>query len=324
MFTDKPESYRGVYSLLLTPFKEDKSIDYDVYAQYVEWQVERGTHHLFSVCGSSEMTTLTPEERVKCATIAAKHSGSAEVVATANLEPTWHMQVEEVKRMEQTGVDGLVFVSKGYADNDERLVEYLSELAGYTTLPIILYEFPGMQPCNMSGKAYGELVKTGRFHGIKDTTCTMAGIKDKIAVQGDSAVLQANIPLLFDAYMAGARGVCATPTSCGANLFRKMYDEFFVEKDIAKARETFNEIILLDNAIDSGFNASAKYLVSLQGIPMTTVTRTGSSVNEARRRSIEAYYEYAKEHGMLKYFAQIIKIHSGTLNRECRFLICSV
>lgn len=300
MFTDKPESYRGVYSLLLTPFKEDKSIDYDVYAQYVEWQVERGTHHLFSVCGSSEMTTLTPEERVKCATIAAKHSGSAEVVATANLEPTWHMQVEEVKRMEQTGVDGLVFVSKGYADSDERLVEYLSELAGYTTLPIILYEFPGMQPCNMSGKAYGELVKTGRFHGIKDTTCTMAGIKDKIAVQGDSAVLQANIPLLFDAYMAGARGVCATPTSCGANLFRKMYDEFFVEKDIAKARETFNEIILLDNAIDSGFNASAKYLVSLQGIPMMTVTRTGSSVNEARRRSIEAYYEYAKEHGMLK------------------------
>lgn len=246
------------------------------------------------------MTTLTPEERVKCATIAAKHSGSAEVVATANLEPTWHMQVEEVKRMEQTGVDGLVFVSKGYADNDQRLVEYLSELAGYTTLPIILYEFPGMQPCNMSGKAYGELVKTGRFHGIKDTTCTMAGIKDKIAVQGDSAVLQANIPLLFDAYMAGARGVCATPTSCGANLFRKMYDEFFVEKDIAKARETFNEIILLDNAIDSGFNASAKYLVNLQGIPMTTVTRTGSSVNEARRRSIEAYYEYAKEHGMLK------------------------
>ena len=82
-------------------------------------------------------------------------------------------------------------------------------------------------------------------------------------------------------------------------LFRS-YDEFFVEKDIVKARETFNEIILLDNAIDSGFNASAKYLVSLQGIPMTTVTRTGSSVNEARRRSIEAYYEYAKEHGMLK------------------------
>ena len=88
--------------------------------------------------------------------------------------------------------------------------------------------------------------------------------------------------------------------SCGANLFRKMYDEFFVEKNIAKARETFNEIILLDNAIDSGFNASAKYLVGLQGVPMTTATRCGSTLSEARRRSLEAYYEYAKEHGMLK------------------------
>ncbi len=299
MFTDNPESYRGVYSLLLTPFKEDKTIDYAVYERYVEWQVERGSHHLFSVCGSSEMTRLTPEERVKCATIAAKHSGSAEVIATANLEPTWHTQVEEVKRMEQTGVDGLVFITKGYGDDDRRIVDYLSELAENTTLPIILYEFPGVKPHNMSGKAYGELIKTGRFHGIKDTTCTMAGIKDKIDYQGDSAILQANIPLLFDAYVAGARGVCATPTSCGANLFRKMYDEFFVEKNIEKARETFNEIILLDNAIDSGFNASAKYLVGLQGIPMTTVTRAGASVDEPRRRSIEAYYEYAKAHGML-------------------------
>lgn len=299
MFSGKMEEFRGVYSLLLSPFKEDKSFDYDVYAQYVEWQAERGSHHLFSVCGSSEMTMLTAEERVKAATTAVKHANGCEVVATANLEPTWHGQVEEVKRMEQTGVDGLVFVTKGYTDNDEMLVTYLTELAENTTLPIILYEFPGYNPHCMSGKAYGELVKTGKFVGIKDTTCTMPAIKEKIAVQGDSAVLQANIPFLLDAYDAGARGVCATPTSCGANLFRKMYDEYFVEKDMKKARSTFNDIILLDNAIDSGFNASAKYLVQLQGIPFTTVTRSGSTLSPARRRSIESFYEYAKEHSLL-------------------------
>ena len=151
----------------------------------------------------------------------------------------------------------------------------------------------------MSGKAYGELVATGKFKGIKDTTCSLEKIKDKIAVQGDSAVLQANIPFLFDAYEAGARGVCATPTSCGANLFRKMYDEYFVEKDVQKARETYNEIILLDNCIDSGFNASAKYLVQLQGVPMTTVTRAGATIGAARRRSIESFYEYATQKGLL-------------------------
>ncbi|MCR4614812.1 MAG: dihydrodipicolinate synthase family protein [Clostridiales bacterium] len=295
MFSGNPEEYRGIYSLLLTPFNEDKTIDYDTYAKYVEFQVEKGSHHLFAVCGSSEMTLLTPDERVKCATIAAKHSGDVEVVATANLEPGWHMQVEEIKRMEQTGVDGLVFVTKGYADNDDRLVAYISELAEQTTLPIMLYEFPGMQPHLMSGKAYGRLVETGRIIAIKDTTSTLPGIKDKIPYQGDTAILQANMPYLFDAYVAGARGVCATPTSCGVRLFRKMYDEFFIEKDIEKARLTHQDIIALDNAIDSGFNASAKYLLKLQGLPFTTVTRTGASIGPARMRSLEVYYDSAKD-----------------------------
>lgn len=299
MFTGKPEEFRGIYSLLLTPFKEDKSIDYDVYAQYVEWQASRGSHHLFSVCGSAEMTCLSIEERIKCAEIAVKHACGTEIVATANLEKTWQNQVEEVKRMEQTGVDALVFVTRGVGDDDDQLVNYLSELAEYTTLPILLYEFPGFNPHCMSGEAYGKLVANGKFKGIKDTTCSLELIKEKIAVQGESAVLQANIPYLFDAYVAGARGVCATPTSCGANLFRKMYDEFFVEKDIQKARETYNEIILLDNCIDSGFNASAKYLVQLQGIPMSTVTRAGATLSPARKRSIESFHEYATQKGLL-------------------------
>ena len=299
MFTGKPEEYRGIYALLLTPFNEDKTINYDTYAKYVEWQAAQGAHHLFSVCGSAEMTALTLEERLKCAKIAVEHKCGTEIVATANLQPTWHEQIEEVKMMEQTGVDGLVFVTRGYGDNDDRVVDYLTRLVEYTTLPVILYEFPGFQPHCITGEAYGRLVATGKFKGIKDTTCYLDKIKDKIAVQGDSAVLQANIPFLFDAYEAGARGVCATPTSCGVNLFRKMYDEYFLEKNVAKARQTYNEIILLDCAIDSGFNASAKYLVQLQGIPFETYTRGGAKLSPARMRSIESFYEYAREHELL-------------------------
>ena len=56
---DFEKGFGGVYSLLLTPYKDDLSIDYDLYAEYVQWQVAQGAHHLFSVCGSSEMTTLT-------------------------------------------------------------------------------------------------------------------------------------------------------------------------------------------------------------------------------------------------------------------------
>ncbi len=300
MKIENMEQYRGVYALLLTAFKEDKSVDYDGYAAYVEWQASNRPHYLFPVCGSSEMMDLTLSERLKIAETAVKHSGDVPCFATANLEPSWKAQVEEVKKMEQTGVHGLVFVTKGYANDDDRLVTYLCELAENTTLPILLYEFPGLQPHLMSGKAYGELAKTGRFVGVKDTTCTMPRIKDKIAVQGDTAVMQANIPYLLEAYEAGARGVVATPTSCGAALFRKMYDEFFVAKDYEAAKHTFDNIILLDNAIDSGFCASAKYFCSLQGVPIGWTTRGNHDLGPARLKSLRVFYEYAKANGILK------------------------
>ena len=293
---------KGVYSLLLTPFNEDRSINYDVYKKYVEWQSRQGAQHLFACCGSSEMTTLTLDERIKLATLAVEHSNGMSVVATANLEPTWHAQVEEIKRMEQTGVDGLVFVTKGYCDNNDRLFTYLSELSTLTELPIVLYEFPGMQPHLMAAEVYGKLVETGRFVGIKDTTCRMEPIKEKIAVQGDSAVLQANIPYLMEAYEAGARGVVATPTSCGAYLFAKMYDEFFVQNDREAANLTHQQICVLDNAIDSGFCASAKYLVSLCGNEgFNWYTRGAHHLNDQRLKSIRVFFDWAKATGFKFY-----------------------
>ena len=291
------EEHSGVHALLLTPFNEDKSIDYKTYEDYVEFQASKKPEHLFAVCGSSEMSSLNIEERVKLASLAVRHAGSSHILATANMEPSWFAQVEEVKRIEATGVDGLVFVTKGYGNDPDRMFTYLAELSTFTKLPIMLYEFPGFSPHKMTGETYKKLVDTGRFVSIKDTTCTMPEIKQKISVQGNSSVLQANIPYLFEAYAAGARGVCATPTSCGAALFVKMWSEFS-SGDIQAAKETFENVIMLDNAIDSGFNVSAKYLLSLQGVPFKPINRGATTLSPSRMHSIKVFYEWTINHGI--------------------------
>lgn len=291
--------FSGVYSLILTPFNWDRTIDYKAYEEYVEWQAAFKPQHLFAVCGSSEMTMLTPEERIKCAGLAVKNSNGVPVFVTANLQEGFKDQLEEMKALEQQGVNGLVFVTKGMCNKPDEMYEYMTSLASHTELPIILYEFPGLQPHLMDGVTYGRLVETGKFKGIKDTTSNMPGIEAKLAVQGDSNVLQANIPYLYDAYLKGARGVCATPTSCGAGLFVKMWDEF-TKGDLEAAKITHQHIIALDNCIDSGFMASAKYLVGLQGVNMKWFTRCGHDLGPSRKRSIEVWYDWAKAEGILK------------------------
>lgn len=294
--------FGGVYSLLLTPYKEDLSIDFDLYAEYVRWQVAQGAQHLFSVCGSSEMAVLTLEEREKCAQIAVRNSCGRKVIATANLEPGWKMQLEEIRRIEDAGVDAVVFVTKSYGNDDDRMVGYIEELAEHATKPVLVYEFPGYQNNKMSGRAYGRLVADGAVVGIKDTTCLMEnGILDKIAAQGDSCVLQANIPYLLEAYEAGARGVIATPSTCGVGLLRKMWD-CFTAGDLEGARQYHADVCSLSDVMDCGFCASAKYLVSLQGLPFRAVTREHAErrISPQAYKNMRVWHDAAVRKGLLE------------------------
>lgn len=293
------DEFAGVYSLLLTPFNEDLTVDYRAYEEYVSWQAAFKPQHLFANCGSSEMTALTMDERIKLAGLAVKNSAGVPVYATANLNYEREKELEEMKALEQQGVTGLVFVTKGMGDRPQEQFEYLNELASHTELPVVLYEFPGMQPHLMDADVYGKLAATGKFKGIKDTTCYLEKIEEKIAVQGESNVLQANIPFLYDSYEAGARGVVATPTTCGADLFVKMWDEW-VKGDKAAAKDTYHQIINLDNAIDSGFNASAKYVCICRGVNMKCINRSKQKLSPARMRSIKAYVDWATSAGILK------------------------
>lgn len=294
------ENKDGIYSLMLTPYFEDRTIDYATYEKYTEWQVSQGVDHLFAVCGSSEMTQLTLEERLKLATLTAKHKGNTTIVATANIEATLEENIEEIKKMEQTGVDGLVLTTKGLGDDDDKIVDYITKLLDVASLPVFLYEFPGFRPHLMSGKAYGELAKTGKIWGIKDTTSTFEGIKDKIDNKYDSTIIQANMPFLWDSYVAGARGVMATPTSCGGAFFQRFH-EAFVSGDMKLAEQRYNEIILLDNAIDSGFNASAKELIRLQGVDtFNWYTRHDHNLSSARLRSLKSFHDWCVANGLMK------------------------
>ena len=48
---EKYNEFAGVYTLLLTPFNLDRSIDYRGYEEYVDWQSSFKPQHLFAVCG---------------------------------------------------------------------------------------------------------------------------------------------------------------------------------------------------------------------------------------------------------------------------------
>ncbi len=291
--------YEGIYSLMLTPYFPDLSIDYKAYEAYAEYQASQGVEHLFAVCGSSEMARLNLDERLQLARLTVKHKGDTTVVATANMEFGIDAQIEELKRMSDTGVDGIVFTTKGMGQSGDLLVDYIGTLKRYTDLPVFMYEFPGAKPHLISGETYGRLVRECGIYGIKDTTSTLEGITEKLAQKGESCVIQANMPFLFEAFKRGSRGVMATPTACGGSFFARFY-EAFLSGDMSLAEQRYNEITLLDCAIDNGFNVSAKFLVQLQGVEgMRPINRDGRTLSPARMQSLKSFYLWCTANGLL-------------------------
>lgn len=296
--TNGPTNLQGVYALLATPFHEDKSIDWNVYRQYVEWQVSHRPHHLFAVCGSSEMTMLSLEERVRLASEAVRRSSGIPVVATANLEHGLPAQQEEIKRMTDTGVCALVLTTRGLGFDQQRLHNYLIELTQYCTIPVLLYEFPGYGNARLSPEIYEQLVAEAGISGVKDTTCTLADIGKKITRAPHSAVIQANIALLLDSYRIGAAGVMATTSIAAVQTLLKHWHAYHNPAGGTTDVEEWQAQIVIQSAIlGKSFPASSKYFISLQGIPFKPVVRSASvALNAAQIAQLDSYYSWAAKH----------------------------
>jgi len=265
-------SPEGVVSLLLTPFRTDGSINWAAYDAYVDWQLALKPAGLFAVCGSSEMKWLTADERYELARRAVQRSAGIPVVATANLHGDIARHHDELLRMAETGVAGVVLVPPAPISHDRaRYKEYLLSLASAAPCPVLLYEWPQVEHHLVDPDLFGELAHKRLIAGIKDTTCTYDGIAAKQKVAGEAVVYQANTPFLLDALTLGVKGIMAVTSTARADLVIELWQRFHRRAD--DVAELHRELVFLDGLLRMAYPATAKYLVSLQGIAMPLTTR---------------------------------------------------
>lgn len=252
------------------------------------------------------MKLLTLDERLALASRAARRAGDVPVVATANMERNIANHVEELKRMEETGVSGVILVPPlGMAVNQDELEQYYSQMADQASVPVFLYEYPGSEPGNISAKVYENLARNGRVRGIKDTTCTMEGILAKINAAPDSIVYQANTPFMLDSIRNGARGIMAIISTACSELVIEMWDK--AQAGDSSAAAAHQLLVYLDAVLNNAYTATAKYLLQLQGLHIDVHTRSQARMNDHAVKAMEVWYE-----AFLRYRDGMSKLSSKT------------
>lgn len=283
------QKFEGMFALLLTPFHEDGSIDWPAYERYVEWQLSFEPHGLFAVCGSSEMKWLSQTERLELMKRTVKLAGNTPVVATGNLEAP-AMQEEELKQAMGTGITGVVLVPPpGMGEDQRKLAEHFGRLAEIADRPVILYEWPLVEPYEIDPGVYARLTERGNVIGIKDTTCTLEGITAKIQAAPDSIVYQANTPFMLEAIRRGAKGMMAVVSAAGGRVVADFWRE--ATQGSSRAEQIHRELVYLDALLRFGYPSSAKMLAALQGVPMGLSARSGGFIAPETKKALEVWLE---------------------------------
>ena len=153
--------FTGAGVALVTPFKEDLSVDYDQLEKFIDFQIDNGTDSIV-ICGTSgEASTMSHDEQIEVVSACVSHvNGRVPVIAGAGANCT-DEALNLAKRSEKAGADGLLVVTPYYNKATQKgLEEYYTTVGNSVDIPIIMYNVPGRTGTNIQPATAVKIAKS--------------------------------------------------------------------------------------------------------------------------------------------------------------------
>ena len=144
---------KGMGVALITPFKEDESVDYDALIRLVDYQLQNNTDFLCVLGTTAETPTLTEEEKKKIKKMVIERvNGRIPILLGVGGNNTRAI-VDTLQNDDFTGVDAILSVVPYYnKPSQEGIYQHYKAIAEATELPIVLYNVPGRTGVNMKAE----------------------------------------------------------------------------------------------------------------------------------------------------------------------------
>jgi 4-hydroxy-tetrahydrodipicolinate synthase len=140
----------GTGVALVTPFKDDLSVDFDALIKLVNYNIENGTDYLVINGTTGESGTITEAEKKEIINVVIKTNNKRLPLVLGVGGNNTSLVVEELKTRNFTGLDGILSVAPYYSKpTQEGFYQHFKAIAQATELPIILYNVPGRTAKNM-------------------------------------------------------------------------------------------------------------------------------------------------------------------------------
>jgi len=230
--------FRGCGTALVTPFRQDFSLDEEALRRLVRRQVEAGINFLVPCGTTGENPTLTRAEHLRVVEIAlAEAKGRVPVLAGAGGYNTAEV-IELAKQLQHMRVDGILSVTPYYnKPTQEGLYQHFKAIASAVPLPMVVYSVQGRTGVNVEPATLKRLAEIDNIVGVKEASgniSQMAAIVKQVperfsVISGDDAI---TLPLIA---LGGCGVISVASNEIPAEMTR--LTQACLKNDFAAARD---------------------------------------------------------------------------------------
>lgn len=235
----KPIDLSGMGVALITPFRPDKSIDYEALGRLLDYQIESGADYLVALGTTSEYPTLEPDEQQQLSDyIVGRVAGRVPLVRGCGGYSTSAV-VRELHESDFTGYSAILSVVPYYnKPSQEGIYRHYEAIAQASPLPVILYNVPGRTGVNMTAETTLRLANDfPNIVAIKEASGKMDQVNDIIHHKPENfQVISGDDGIAYPLITLGAVGVISVIGNAFPKEFSRMV-RLALEGDYTRARQ---------------------------------------------------------------------------------------
>ena len=282
--------FEGIYTPVVTPYRDDASIDYERLAEIVDFLVDAGVHGIISAGTTGEYYAQTMEERFELMKFIHQQirGRTSYIVGTGAFRT--EESIEYARAALAAGADALLVATPPYSIPTEREnAMHALAIDRAANLPIMLYNYPGRMGAMMGEEYLDRVGRSPNFCAIKESS-------------GDpnrTHLLARNYPHIqmscgmddqaLEFFAWGARSWVCAGSNFAPEIHIALYQACAVEGDFDKGRRIMSAMLPLMAVLEQGgkFVQCVKHGLTARNLPAGPPRRPLQPLNKDDKRSLE-------------------------------------
>lgn len=242
--------FKGSGVALVTPMKNDGSVDYDVLGELIDFHIANGTDAIIACGTTGECAVLSHDEHCEAVKFMIDRVNKRIPVVASSGSNDTRYALELSRSMQEIGADGLLMVTPYYNKTSQAgLVKHYTYIADRVDVPIIVYNVPSRTGCNIKPETYLELSKHPNINATKEANGDISSVAKTISLCGENLhVYSGNDDQTLPMLALGGKGVISVLANILPGVMHKLCADYFAG-DIASSRDAFLKNIELMEAM---------------------------------------------------------------------------